>query len=219
MFASSIQPLIVDYGCWAVFSVVMLEAMGLPLPGESALVVAGVYAGATGNLSIANVVGSAAAGAIIGDNLGFWIGQWFGARLLGRFGKYIGLTENRLLLGRYLFERHGGKIVFFGRFVAVLRVFAALLAGLNHYPWRAFLFFNAAGSISWALIMGVAAYFFGDAINRVSGVVGLVGLGFAVAGIVAFWIVLNQQEKKLEAKLTAQVLKNPEQATACDSLE
>jgi membrane protein DedA with SNARE-associated domain len=219
LFEIYIQPLIVNYGCWAVFFVVMLEAMGLPLPGESALVAAGIYAGATGKLSIETVVGSAAAGAIIGDNLGFWIGQWFGARLLGRFGKYVGLTENRLILGRYLFERHGGKIVFFGRFVAVLRVFAALLAGLNHYPWRSFLFYNAAGSITWAAVMGYAAYFFGDAINRVSGIVGLAGLGFAVAGIIAFWVVLNRQEKKFEARLTTQIVKNPENATTFDSLE
>jgi membrane protein DedA with SNARE-associated domain len=219
LFETFIQPLIVDYGCWAVFFVVMLEAMGLPLPGESALIVSGIYAGVTGNFSIVNVVGAAAAGAIVGDNIGFWIGRRFGAKLLDRFGKYIGLTERRLILGRYLFERHGGKIVFFGRFVAVLRVFAALLAGVTHYPWRAFLFYNAAGGITWATVIGVAAYFFGDAINRVSGVVGLVGLAIAAAGILAFWIVLSQQEKKLEAKLMAQVIETTKNKTIIDQLE
>ena len=89
MFATYIQPLIVHYGCWAVFFVVMFEATGLPLPGESALVLAGVYAGATGNLAIANVIVAAAAGAIIGDNFGFWIGRRFGVRLLERFGKFV----------------------------------------------------------------------------------------------------------------------------------
>jgi membrane protein DedA with SNARE-associated domain len=219
LFATYIQPLIVDYGCWAVFFVVMFEATGLPLPGESALVLAGVYAGATGNLAIANVILAAAAGAIIGDNFGFWIGRRFGVRLLERCGKFVGLTENRLLLGHYLFARHGGKIVFFGRFIAILRVFAALLAGVNRYPWRSFLVFNAAGGITWASVVSLAAYVFGDAINRVSGTVGLVGLGLAAAGIVAFWWAFNRQEKKFEANLMVQALREQEQAPALDSLE
>ena len=219
MFATYIQPLIVDYGCWAVFFVVMFEATGLPLPGESALVLAGVYSGATGKLAISNVIFAAAAGAIIGDNFGFWIGRRFGVRLLERFGKFVGLTENRLLLGRYLFARHGGKIVFFGRFIAILRVFAALLAGSNRYPWRSFLVFNAAGGTTWASVVSLAAFVFGDAINRVSGIVGFVGLGVAVAGIVVFGWMFNRQEKKFEAKLIAQVLHEQKQAPALDSLD
>ena len=219
MFATYIQPLIIAYGCWAVFFVVMFEATGLPLPGESALVLAGVYAGATGNLAIANVILAAAAGAIIGDNFGFWIGRRFGVRLLERYGKFVGLTENRLLLGHYLFARHGGKIVFFGRFIAILRVFAALLAGSNRYPWRSFLVFNAAGGITWASVVSLAAYVFGDVINRLSGIVGLVGLGIALAGIIAFWWMLSRQEKKLEEKLMAQVLQEQKQAPALDSLD
>ncbi len=219
MFATYIQPLVIAYGCWAVFFVVMFEATGLPLPGESALVLAGVYAGATGNLAIEHVILAAAAGAIIGDNFGFFIGRRFGVRLLERFGKYIGLTKTRLLLGHYLFERHGGKIVFFGRFVAILRVFAAVLAGLNRYPWRSFLFYNAAGGITWATVVSLSAYVFGDAINRVSGIVGLVGLGIAGAGIIAFLWVFSRQEKKFEAKLMAQMLHEQQQTPALDTLE
>lgn len=210
MFEIYIQPLIVQYGYWAVFFVILLEATGVPLPGESALVAAGVYAGATGHLSIVYVVIAAVAGATLGDNFGFWIGRTFGVRLVERFGRFVGLSQNRLALGRYLFERHGGKIVFFGRFVAFLRVFAALLAGVNRYPWRSFLVYNAAGGLTWALAVGVAAYLFGDAINRISGVVGLVGLGLAAAGIAAFFVVFSRQEKKWEARITAEALANRE---------
>ena len=105
---------------------------------------------------------------------------------LRKYGKWIGLTENRLALGRHLFQSHGGKIVFFGRFVAVLRIVAALLAGLNRYDFRRFFLFNAAGVVAWAAIMGLGGYFFGDAMTRVSGPLGAIGLGFAAAVVVGF---------------------------------
>lgn len=219
MFETFIQPLIIQYGCWAVFFVIMFEAMGVPLPGESALVAAGIYAGATGNLSIGTVIVCAAAGAIIGDNLGFSIGRNFGTRLVDRFGKYVGLTPSRMLIGRYLFERHGGKIVFFGRFIAFLRVFAAVLAGVNRYPWPSFLLYNAAGGTAWATLISLSAYVFGDAIRRISGIVGLVGLAFAVAGLAAFWILLAKQEKKLEAHFAAQALAKQTNAPELDAIE
>jgi membrane protein DedA with SNARE-associated domain len=219
LFETYIQPLIVAYGCWAVFFVIMFEATGVPLPGESALVAAGVYAGATGHLSILNIIVAAAAGAITGDNFGFWLGRAFGTRLLERYGKFVGLTPNRLHMGRYLFERHGGKIVFFGRFVAFLRVFAALLAGANRYPWPSFLFYNAAGGITWATVVSLAAFVFGDAITKVSGIVGFVGLALALAGIAAFMIVLSRQEKKLEAHFAAEMQRKEGQAPALDTIE
>lgn len=219
MFATYIQPLVAEYGCWAVFFVVMFEATGLPLPGESALVLAGVYAGATGNIAITNVILAAASGAIIGDNFGFWIGRRFGTRLLERFGKYVGLTNNRLLLGHYLFAHHGGKIVFFGRFIAFLRVFAALLAGSNRYRWQSFLFYNAAGGTTWACVVSLSAYVFGDVITKVSGIVGLAGLAVAIMGMLAFFWVFNRQEKKFEARLLARVLREQKQAPALDALE
>jgi len=93
------------------------------------------------------VIAAAASGAILGDNLGFWIGREGGYRLLRRYGRYIRLEERRLKLGQYLFMRHGGKVVFFGRFVAVLRAWAAFLAGTNRMRWPRFLLFNAAGGI------------------------------------------------------------------------
>jgi len=203
VFFTDIQPLIVQHGYWAVFLIVMLESAGVPLPGETALLLAGAYAGATGQLDISLVIASAAAGAIIGDNLGFWVGRTWGAGLLVRYGRFIHLPEGRLKLGQYLFVRHGAKIVFFGRFVAFLRILAALLAGVNKYSWSQFLFYNAAGGIVWALVMGIGAYLFGDAIHRVSGPLGIAALVGVVIGVAAFMYVVRCEEKKMEKQLAS----------------
>ncbi len=205
-FGIDFHPLIARHGYAVVFIVVLLEGAGSPLPGETALVLAAVYAGATGRLDIATVLLMAIAGGILGGTGGYWIGRGVGREFLGKYGKWIGLTENRLALGRHLFQRHGGKIVFFGRFVAVLRVIAALLAGLNHYDFRLFFLFNALGVVAWAVIMGLGGYFFGDAMTRVSGPLGAIGLAFAAASILAFFIVLRQQEKKFETQLSEEAL-------------
>ncbi len=201
MFLETIQPLIAQHGYWVVFLVIMLESAGVPLPGESALVLAAVYAGATGQLDITYVIATAIAAATIGDNCGFWIGRIYGVQLLERYGRFVNLTESRLKVGRYLFERHGAKIVFFGRFVAVLRVFAAVLAGVNKYGWKPFLFFNAAGAVTWATLMGLGGYVFGESINRVSGALGIAALVIALIGIVAFIFFMRQQEKRIELQL------------------
>jgi membrane protein DedA with SNARE-associated domain len=129
---------IAAYGYWAVLVLVGLESMGLPLPGETALISAAVYAGTSHELNIIGVVAAAAAGAVIGDNIGYEIGRLMGFPILRRYGPRIGLDERRLRLGQYLFRRYGGAIVFFGRFAALLRTFAALLAGTNRMPWPRF---------------------------------------------------------------------------------
>jgi membrane protein DedA with SNARE-associated domain len=201
-FGIDFHPLIVRHGYAVVFFVVLLEGAGSPLPGETALVLAAVYAGATGRLDIATVLLVAVAGGILGGTIGYWIGRSVSSEFLRRYGKWIGLTENRLALGRHLFQSHGGKIVFFGRFIAVLRIVAALLAGLNRYDFKRFFVFNAAGVVAWAAIMGLGGYFFGDAMTRVSGPLGAIGLAFAAAVVVGFLIVLRRQEKKFESKLS-----------------
>ncbi|HEY1736488.1 MAG TPA: DedA family protein [Methylovirgula sp.] len=185
----------------------MLESMGVPVPGETALVAASAYAGATHHLNIFYVIATAASGAIVGDNCGYWIGRTVGAQILESYGRFIGLGEDRLKLARYVFERHGGKVVFFGRFVALLRLLAALLAGVSRYEWGLFLFFNAAGGILWALIFGISAYLFGDAMTRVSGILGLAALGAVVLGVIVVGIVLRRQEKKWEDVLGEQARK------------
>jgi len=204
MFLAYVQPLVAQYGLYAVFVIVMLESAGVPLPGETALVLASIYAGATGDLHIAQVIAAAAAGAIIGDNMGFWVGRHFGMPLLKRYGRFIHLDEKRLAFGEAMFRRHGAKIVFFGRFIAILRIFAALLAGVNRYGWGSFLFYNAAGGIVWATVFGLGGYFFGEAIHRFTGPVGLIALAGVILGIGVSWWVVRRQEARMEERILAE---------------
>src|ERR1700730_16019701 len=141
--------LIPTYGPWIIFGIVALESAGVPLPGETILVAAALLA-TTGQISIVVVVLASAAGAIVGDGIGYMVERRFGLPLIRRYGRYIRLDENRLLIGRYLFFRYGNVVVFFGRFVAVPRMFAALLAGANSMPaGRFFLQHN------WWSLLGV----------------------------------------------------------------
>ena len=187
-----------------------MESMGLPLPGEAILIAAAIYAGKTGGLNIVEVIAAAAAGAIVGDNIGYWIGREIGFRLLVRYGAYVGLNEERIKVGQYLFQRHGGKIVFFGRFVAFLRAFAAVLAGANLMPWRRFLIMNALGGIAWASLFGFGAFFLGEEIRRLAGPVGVLllaaGLSIAVAGV--FFVRRHETElvERAEAALPGPLL-------------
>jgi membrane protein DedA with SNARE-associated domain len=201
MFFAYVQPLVAEYGLYAVFVIVMLESAGVPLPGETALVLASIYAGATGDLHIEQVIAAAAAGAIIGDNIGFWVGRHFGMPLLKRYGRLIHIDEKRLAFGAAMFRRHGAKIVFFGRFIAILRVFAALLAGVNHYGWGSFLFYNAAGGIIWATVFGLGGYFFGEAIHRFTGPIGLIALAAVIIGVGISWWVIKRQEERMEERV------------------
>ncbi len=201
MFLAHIQSLVSQHGYWVVFLIVMLESAGVPLPGETVLILAAGFAGATGELNLSLVISCAAAGAIIGDNIGFWVGRTYGAKFLLRYGRFVRLSKSRLKLGQFLFRKHGAKIVFFGRFVAFLRVFAALLAGVNKYHWPQFLFFNAAGGIIWALLIGIGAFLFGDSIHRISGPVGIIALAAAIAGVIAFMYVVRRGEKRMEERL------------------
>jgi membrane protein DedA with SNARE-associated domain len=200
-----IQHLIQAYGLWALFTVVMLESIGIPMPGETALITAALYAGSQHQIDIVSVVLVAAAAAIIGDNIGYLIGRSIGVRLLIRYGRRLRLDEKRLKLGQYLFQRHGGKIVFFGRFVAILRTLAAVLAGANRMSWRHFLLMNALGGICWASIVGGGAYLFGEQINRVAGPVRwlllVLAIGAATAGILFF----RRYEKELERRAEAAI--------------
>ena len=195
---SDLMHLLATYGYWAVLVFVAIESTGIPFPGETMLLVAAIYAGTTHQLSLPLVIAAAATGAILGDNLGFWIGREGGYRLLRRYGRYIRLEERRLKLGQYLFMRHGGKVVFFGRFVAVLRAWAAFLAGTNRMPWPRFLFFNAAGGTVWATLYGLGGYLLGDNVHRLTGPVGTVALVLAVLVIIAFLVFLRRNEHRLE---------------------
>src|ERR1700677_3221916 len=166
---------VAHYGYFAVIILVGLESAGVPLPGETALVSAAVFAG-QGTLNIWGVIASAALAAIVGDNAGYWVGREFGFPLVYKYGAAIHLDEGRLKVAQYLFQRHGGKIVFFGRFVALLRAFAAFLAGVNRLPWPRFLIFNALGGVVWATLFGTGGYVLGHAFERYARPVGLAAL-------------------------------------------
>jgi membrane protein DedA with SNARE-associated domain len=197
---AEIQNLIQAYGLWILFAVVALESAGVPLPGETALVTTALYAGSTHQLGIGEVVAVAAVAAILGDNFGYLIGRSIGLKLIVRYGRYIRLNEARLKVGQYLFLQHGGKIVFFGRFIALLRTFAALLAGANRMPWPHFLVMNALGGVAWAMLFGGGAYLLGDKIKLVAGPAGLLLPAIAIALVVAGAIFFRRHEKELEER-------------------
>jgi membrane protein DedA with SNARE-associated domain len=194
-----IAHLIATYGFLAIGVIIALESVGLPVPGESVLVLAALSAAHHGH-SITAVIASAALGAMLGDNVGYWIGREFGYRLLRQYGSRVGLSPNKIKLGQYLFLRHGSTVVFLGRFVAVLRVLAAVLAGINRMDWRRFLLANAAGAILWASAVGFGAYFFGRAVMHVTRPVGLAVAAVALVLIIGALLFVRAHEAELEAK-------------------
>ena len=161
----------------------MLESSGVPLPGETALIAAAVFA-SRGNLNIAQVIAVAAAAAIVGDNIGYWIGRTGGRRLLELWGPIRRFSEPSIAWAEGFFDRHGGKTVFIARFVAVLRVTAAWLAGISHMAWWRFFLWNAAGGICWAILVGLVAYYAGNAAAKAIGHYGLYGAAGVVALVV-----------------------------------
>ena len=194
-----------SYGYLVVFLLVMLESIGVPVPGETALIGAALYAGSTHKLEIWWIIAVAAAGAIVGDNIGYSIGRYGGARLLLRYGHRIGIHEGRIKIGIWLFRRHGGKVVFWGRFVSILRTWAAFLAGTNHMEWRRFLLFNAAGGIVWATAYGVVYYVFGATLRKLSTTID-VTIGVASSLIlIAFVIWTRRKEGELQKRAEREI--------------
>jgi membrane protein DedA with SNARE-associated domain len=193
----SISHLISTNGYWLLFVFVAVESLGVPLPGETALVIAGTYAGSTHRLSPWLIFLVAAAAAIVGDNIGYWIGDKGGYPLARRYGSKVRLDEQKLKVARYLFDQHGAKVVFFGRFVSILRTYAAFLAGTSQMRWRLFLPANFAGGVAWAGIYTLASYLAGSALERVSSVLAWVLGGVTVVAIVAGLVVLRRQYARL----------------------
>ena len=194
----TLMPLIRDHGVIVVGGITMLESMGVPAPGGSAVIAAALYAAATHQIGIVPLVAAATVGAILGDNAGYVIGRSFGLRLLRRYGRRVGLSDARIKLGRYLFQRHGSKVVFFGRFIAVLRTFTALLAGANQMDWRRFLLANSLGGLCWASLYGFGAYLLGHEIHRLETPLAI-GLGVVAAiAIAAVIFFLRRHEGRLQ---------------------
>jgi membrane protein DedA with SNARE-associated domain len=201
MFSShTLHQFLSEYGYLAVFVFVMVESLGVPFPGETMLITAALYAGATHHLAIELVWAVAAAAAIIGDNIGYAVGHYGGYPLLRRYGSRIRLDETKLKVGKLVFDRHGGKVVFFGRFVSVLRTYAAFLAGVNHMAYGRFFAFNAAGGIIWSAIYAFGFYFAGSALSKARGTVDI-AIGVAAAVIViGFLVWLRGHVRRLEAE-------------------
>jgi membrane protein DedA with SNARE-associated domain len=173
------------HGLPLLFLVVMLESFGIPLPGETALIFFGVLA-SKGNYSITWVIVIAAAAAIIGDNLGYWLIGRLGGRALFRRHRWLKRWSDSVLpRAERIMRRHGGKTVFFGRFVAILRFTAAWVAGLGRMPWWRFLFWNAVGGIVWATVVGLVAFYGGKAAADAIQSYGL----YAAAGVAVLVVV------------------------------
>jgi membrane protein DedA with SNARE-associated domain len=192
---------ITQHGLPLLFLVVMIESFGVPLPGETALILFGVLA-SEGHYNIAVVIAVAAAGAIVGDNLGYWIiGRWGGRELFERWGWLKQYSDRVLPRAEELMAKHGGKTVFFGRFITVLRYTAAWVAGLGKMHWLRFLFWNAAGGICWATLVGLVAYYGGksaaDAIQRY----GIYAFGAVAVLLVVGWLVAHFGKRWIERRL------------------
>jgi membrane protein DedA with SNARE-associated domain len=198
--ASDPAGLVRSYGLWVLFGFVFLESTGIPLPGEAALIAAALYAGTTHDFPLWAVIAVAFAAAVTGDTMGYAIGRRFGSRLLRRHGKWVGITPRRLKIGEYLFHCHGGKIVFSGRFVALLRVLAALLAGAHRMPWPRFAAMNALGGLCWATLFGGAAYMFGDRVRQVERPIAFGLLALVVLLAAAAFFFARRYEEALAAK-------------------
>jgi membrane protein DedA with SNARE-associated domain len=184
-------------GYIAVALFVGIEGIGVPIPGETMLITAAVFA-AEGHLNIAGVIAAAAVGAVAGNSIGYSVGWFGGYPLLRRFGKYVRLNEPQVKVGRYIFMRYGTKVVFFGRFVSILRTYLAFLAGANRMPLLKFLLAITAGAVVWALVYGIGAYELGSQISRLSLPVEIAFGALAVAAIIAGVIFIRVAGKRLE---------------------
>jgi len=192
---------ITQHGLPLLFAVVMIESFGIPLPGETALIAFGVLA-SQGHYSIASVIVIAAAGAIVGDNLGYWLIGRLGGRALFRRWRWLNKYSDRVLpRAEALMERHGGKTVFFGRFVSILRYTVAWVAGLSHMRWWRFLFWNATGGIAWATAVGLTSYYAGSAAANAIQRYGLYAGAFVVVAVIAGWLGLRYARGRVERRL------------------
>jgi membrane protein DedA with SNARE-associated domain len=186
------------YGYWAVFFGVMLENAGVPVPGETILLIAGYFA-STGKFNIALVMVIAATGAVIGDNIGFAIGHHYGRNVLLRIGRFFFLTPKRFEHMESYFKRHGNKTILVARFITGLRVFAALLAGASKMPWRLFFIYNVTGAILWSVVITTLGYLFGQSLPLLIKWVGRSGTIMLVAAIgigIVIWRVQKHRKSK-----------------------
>jgi membrane protein DedA with SNARE-associated domain len=161
-----LEPTLNQFGYLAIFGLVLLEDFGIPVPGETTLILGAIYAG-DGKFSIVLVVLLGFLGAVIGDNIGFAIGHFGGRKAVDRWGRYIFLTPERVERATKFFERHGSKIIIVARFVEGLRQANGLIAGISGMHWARFLLFNAIGAALWVAVWSSVGYFSGSHINTI----------------------------------------------------
>ncbi len=185
------------YGYWLVGVVICLEALGLPLPGESLLIAGAIYAATTHHMAIVLIVAVGSVAATLGSMAGFAVGHWIGPKRLTRYGRYVGLNEERGRIVKGLFRRHGAKVILVARFVAFLRSLAAILAGATEMPWLRFAIANAVGAVAWCALYGFGAYWLGAEAERLA-TPAAIGLGCAAGIVVVIAIVfVRKQERSL----------------------
>src|SRR5438874_3070499 len=191
----NVEHLVTLAGYPLLFAIVTGESSGVPLPGETALITAAVLA-SRGKLQIELVIALAGAGAIVGDNIGYLIGRKGGRWLLQRPGRFQREREQVLAVGEPFFERHGPKAVFMGRFVLGLRVWASWLAGATRMPWPSFLLWNALGGITWAVTIGLIAYFLGSSAENAIEAFGLYGLAAVLVAIASAFVLHRRHRRR-----------------------
>lgn len=193
----NIQELAQQYGYWVIFIGIALENTGVPLPGETITIVGGFLAG-SGELNYWWVLLSAIGGAVLGDNFGYWIGKWGGWPLLLRLGRFFRIPEKKIIEIRDQFSQNAPRAVFFGRFVALLRVFAGPLAGIAQMPYPQFLICNFGGAALWASIMVSLSYFLGRFIplNTLVKIVANFGIAALVVVVLAIAVPLWLESRK-----------------------
>ncbi len=215
---------IIGYPAVTIF--VMIESSGIPFPGETMLLLASFYAAVNHQLQIPVVIACAAFGAIVGDNIGYYVGRTGGRAFVERFGKYFFVKPEHLDRAEKFFAKHGNKTVFFGRFIAVLRAWAAFLAGLNQMRWRTFLIYNAAGGIIWATIFGtlgfVAGRFFHDnfaAVEKIARTIGWLGAALLVTFcLLLFFIFILRRRSRRDTRSTTET-EDQKAESATESIE
>lgn len=191
---ATITHLLESNGYLLLFVLVGLESLGIPLPGETALVSAAAYA-ARGHLDIYVVIATAAGAAIIGDNGGYWIGRKGGIALVRRYGRFVHLKEAHLDRARTFFERHGPKTVFIGRFIAILRTWAAVLAGAGCMRYGKFTLYNALGGVIWAAMFGTLGYLFGRNLPALEQGIGRVSLVLLIVATIGAAFLLARRKQ------------------------
>ena len=174
-----------QYGYFAVALLVTIEGFGVPLPGETAVVVAAAFA-ARGSLNIVGVVLSTTLGTVLGGSGGYWIGRVGGRGLLVRYGHLLRLDDKRLARTEAYFARHGAKTVFLARFVALLRIFGSLMAGVAHMPFPTFTAVNFAGGLLWATTFSAVGFLFGRNLSKLDDYLGHIGLALSAVVVVGY---------------------------------